>query len=145
MEEGLIATIPDPNDTRLTYLFERHLDAILVALAMEGYVRDREVPLFRSTAANSGSTLGVILLRPEPRRSRGRSDRPPLLVLTSQDAEKNGLFTGTLKEVWNKGFKGGYRKFHKAILAKMPPTQTPNFFRTGAVSVAFERSTPFTI
>ena len=79
--EYLIATIPDPNDTRLTYLFERHLDAILVALAMEGFVRDREVPLFRSTATNSGSTLGVILLRPEPRRSRGRSDRPPLLVL----------------------------------------------------------------
>lgn len=79
--EYLIATIPDPNDPRLTYLFERHLDAILVALAMEGYVRDREVPLFRSSATSPGSTLGVILLRPEPRRSRGRSDRPPLLVL----------------------------------------------------------------
>lgn len=79
--EYLIATIPDPNDTRLTYLFERHLDAMLVALAMEGFVRDREVPLFRSTATSSGSTLGVILLRPEPRRSLGRSDRPPLLVL----------------------------------------------------------------
>lgn len=64
---------------------------------------------------------------------------------TSQDGDKNGLFTGTLKKVWNRGFKGGYRKFHKAILAEMPPTQTPNFFRAGAVSVAFERSTPFTI
>jgi hypothetical protein len=79
--EYLIATIPDPNDARLTYLFERHLDAILVALAMEGYVRDREVPLFRSAAASPGSTLGVILLRPESPRARGQSGRSPLLVL----------------------------------------------------------------
>lgn len=64
---------------------------------------------------------------------------------TSQDGDKNGLFTGTLKKVWNKGFKGSYRMFHKAILAEMPPTQTPNYFRAGAVSAAFERSTPFTI
>jgi hypothetical protein len=64
---------------------------------------------------------------------------------TSQDGDKNGLFTGTLLKVWNRGFKGGYRKLHKAILKEMPPTQTPNLFRAGAISVAFERATPFTI
>jgi metacaspase-1 len=65
---------------------------------------------------------------------------------TSQDGEKNGLFTGTLKEVWNSGaFKGGYRAFCRAIVAKMPPTQTPNLFRAGVVSEAFERMKPFAI
>jgi hypothetical protein len=65
---------------------------------------------------------------------------------TSLDGAFNGLFTATLLDVWKKGnFKGDYRAFHRAIRKRMPPTQSPNFFRVGAYDPAFERETPFTI
>jgi hypothetical protein len=65
---------------------------------------------------------------------------------TSLDGERNGLFTGTLKKVWNGGkFRGGYRKLRDGIVAKMPATQTPNYFVVGAPNPAFEAQRPWTI
>ena len=65
---------------------------------------------------------------------------------TSADGDRNGLFTEKLKEVWSDGaFKGGYRKFAKDIVAKMPPWQTPNYFTAGTPSPGFERQHPFAI
>src|SRR5512145_174724 len=47
----------------------------------------------------------------------------------SQDGAFNGLFTGQMLRVWKSGaFRGSYRSFHRAILRRMPPDQTPNFF-----------------
>ncbi|MBI2924500.1 MAG: caspase family protein [Verrucomicrobia bacterium] len=64
----------------------------------------------------------------------------------SLDGDRNGLFTETLKKVWRKGkFAGGYRVFRRAIAQRMPPTQSPNFFRAGKVSKAFELQKPFTV
>jgi hypothetical protein len=64
----------------------------------------------------------------------------------SLDGNRNGLFTQTLRRVWNDGgFSGRYRRFHKEILALMPPTQTPNFFPLGTGTRAFSREQPFTI
>jgi hypothetical protein len=64
----------------------------------------------------------------------------------SLDGDRNGLFTQTLLGVWDDGsWQGGHRKFWKAIGAKMPPTQSPNFFRTGARDPKFRRQTPLTI
>jgi len=64
----------------------------------------------------------------------------------SADGAFNGLFTGTLRQIWNGGaFKGSYAQFHKAIRAKMPPDQTPNRFMTGAPGAAFEAQQPFSI
>jgi metacaspase-1 len=64
----------------------------------------------------------------------------------SQDGWDNGLFTGTMLEVWNGGkFKGDYRGFHQAIKAQMPPDQTPNYYFVGAVNPAFEKQNPFTV
>lgn len=64
----------------------------------------------------------------------------------SQDGTFNGLFTGTLKSVWNGGtFEGSYSKFHKAIGAKMPPDQTPRLSMVGAVDRHFRSQTPFAI
>lgn len=64
----------------------------------------------------------------------------------SLDGAFNGLFTGTLKQVWNGGvFKGNYDKFHKAIRSRMPPDQTPNRFMTGAPNAAFVAQQPFSI
>lgn len=64
----------------------------------------------------------------------------------SLDGDRNGLFTQTLLGVWDDGnWKGGHRRFWKAIGAKMPPTQSPNFFRTGVRDPKFRRQTPLTI
>lgn len=64
----------------------------------------------------------------------------------SLDGNRNGLFTQTLRRIWNDGgFSGRYRRFHKEILALMPPTQTPNFFPLGTGTRAFSREQPFTI
>lgn len=64
----------------------------------------------------------------------------------SQDGTFNGLFTGTLKTVWNGGtFKGSYRRFHTAIGAKMPPDQSPKLSLVGAGNPAFMAARPFTI
>ncbi len=64
----------------------------------------------------------------------------------SLDGDKNGLFTQQLLTVWNNGhWKGSYRRFQQAIAARMPPTQSPNFFKVGATDAAFERQTPLTV
>ena len=65
---------------------------------------------------------------------------------TSQDGARNGLFTGTLKKVWNAGkFKGGYRKLRDTVVSKMPPDQTPNYYFVGAANADFEAQRPWTI
>jgi len=64
----------------------------------------------------------------------------------SADGTFNGLFTGMLLRVWNNGgFKRDYQAFHKAIVQRMPPTQTPNHFVIGTHNPAFAAQAPFTI
>jgi hypothetical protein len=64
----------------------------------------------------------------------------------SADGAGNGLFTEKLKEVWQGGgFRGDYPSFHKAIAAKMPVSQTPNYFKVGAADTVFEKQKPFTV
>lgn len=64
----------------------------------------------------------------------------------SSDGDFNGLFTGTMMSVWNRGrFRKDYKAFHKAIVRRMPPDQTPNYFRVGSVSPPFEAQAPFSI
>ncbi len=64
----------------------------------------------------------------------------------SADGAANGLFTGHLLQVWKSGaFKGDYRAFHKAIVKRMPPDQTPNYFREGTADPKFEAQPPFTV
>lgn len=64
----------------------------------------------------------------------------------SMDGPQNGLFTATLLSVWKKGaFTGSYRDLHQQILARMPASQQPNFFLTGALNSAFEKQRPFSI
>jgi metacaspase-1 len=64
----------------------------------------------------------------------------------SADGDFNGLFTANMLRIWNDGaFKGSHQAFHKAIVRRMPPDQTPNYFRVGPVNEAFEAERPFTI
>ena len=62
------------------------------------------------------------------------------------DGLTNGLFTGRLLEAWGEGaFQGDYTAFHRAILDRMPPTQTPNHYLSGQVSPAYAAQRPFDI
>jgi hypothetical protein len=64
----------------------------------------------------------------------------------SSDGAANGLFTQTLKQVWDNGnFSGDYRTFTSAICSLMPPNQQPNYFTVGARNRAFEAQSPFDI
>jgi hypothetical protein len=64
----------------------------------------------------------------------------------SLDGTFNGLFTGTLKTVWNGGtFTGSYRRFHTAIGSRMPPDQTPKLSVVGTNNPAFVAQRPFAI
>jgi hypothetical protein len=64
----------------------------------------------------------------------------------SADGDFNGLFTSQLLRVWKQGaFKGNYKTFHQAIVRRMPPDQTPNYFRVGRIDPKFEGQRPFTV
>jgi metacaspase-1 len=64
----------------------------------------------------------------------------------SMDGDANGAFTEMLKTVWNGGrFRGNYRRFRDTIVARMPNTQTPNYYFVGAANRAYEAQTPFHI
>jgi metacaspase-1 len=65
---------------------------------------------------------------------------------TSADGDNNGLFTGTLLEVWHDGaFKGGYSKFVHEIVTRMPIDQKPWLFPEGTRNARFRRQNPFTV
>jgi hypothetical protein len=60
---------------------------------------------------------------------------------TSADGKENGLFTQRLLEVWDGGsFHGTVRQLRDAIRLRMPPAQTPNYYRVGAPGRAFVRA-----
>lgn len=63
----------------------------------------------------------------------------------AMDGNDNGLFTETLKTIWANGsFKGNYNEFRSAILAMMPPYQSPNYYVIGADNAEFEGQRPWT-
>ncbi|MFC8681938.1 caspase family protein [Microbacterium ureisolvens] len=64
----------------------------------------------------------------------------------SLDGLTNGLFTETMKAVWDDGaWSGGYAEFREAIRARMPDQQQPNYYPIGAENRDFEQQKPFTI
>ena len=64
----------------------------------------------------------------------------------SQDGAFNGLFTSQLLKVWKNGlFKGSYRGFHRAIVRRMPPDQTPNYLVVGRPNLSYLAQRPFSI
>jgi metacaspase-1 len=64
----------------------------------------------------------------------------------SLDGDRNGLFTQQVLAVWDDGkWVGSHPSFHKAVGAKMPPSQSPNYNPVGAQNAAFEQETPLKI
>ncbi|MFJ3906009.1 caspase family protein [Streptomyces sp. NPDC090025] len=83
----------------------------------------------------------------------GDGQGPPVILIsgcqdnqTASDGPVNGAFTEALLDVWRDGtFRGDYRTFHRAIQRRLPPTQSPNLYTTGAPSSAFLGQRPFTV
>lgn len=64
----------------------------------------------------------------------------------SLDGIGNGAFTGALIATWDNGrFKSSYDAFHRSILMKMPPSQTPNHWTVGVKDPVFDAQTPFAV
>jgi len=64
----------------------------------------------------------------------------------SLDGIGNGAFTGALIATWDNGrFNRNYDAFHRSILMKMPPTQTPNHWTVGVKDPVFDAQTPFAV
>lgn len=64
----------------------------------------------------------------------------------SMDGPFNGAFTGALLQTWAKGsFKGSYNALAKAVRAKLPPSQSPNYMTLGAKNDTFEHGQAFSI
>jgi metacaspase-1 len=62
------------------------------------------------------------------------------------DGTVSSVFTEALLSVWNDGkFGGSYRQFRNAIAAKLPKSQSPNYFLFGRRSTKFSRQKPFSI
>lgn len=64
----------------------------------------------------------------------------------ASDGQVNGLFTGTLLKVWDKGaFRGDHGAFHRAITRRMPASQSPNLYVSGRPAEEFLAQRPFTV
>lgn len=64
---------------------------------------------------------------------------------TSMDGEHNGAFTEQVLKAWNHGsYRGNYAKFHAAVKAGLPASQSPNLFTLGAAA-RFLRQQPFSV
>lgn len=92
-----------------------------------------------------------ILAKKDLKDSRAKVKASVLLISGCQDnqysadGQFNGLFTGTLLQVWNHGkFKGNYKTFHQAIVRRMPPDQTPKYFGIGSFGI-FDTQKSFSI
>ena len=105
----------------------------------------------KASRADPDSAAGARRRQQAADRDRRPSSRPSVILIsgcqdnqTSMDGDHNGAFTEQLLQVWNHGaFKGNYAKFHAAIKARMPRTQTPNLFTLGPVG-KFLIERPFT-
>ncbi|MDX1170775.1 peptidase C14, caspase catalytic subunit p20 [Sinorhizobium medicae] len=64
----------------------------------------------------------------------------------SLDGIGNGAFTAALISTWNHGrFNRPYAAFHRAIMMKLPSSQTPNHWQIGPKNPVFDAQTPFAI
>lgn len=64
---------------------------------------------------------------------------------TSMDGDHNGAFTEQVLKAWSHGnYRGNYAKFHAAVKAGLPATQSPNLFTLGPAA-RFLRQQPFSV
>ncbi len=124
----------------------------IVASAQEGRFRNMPSEMVLRTYRTNKAFYDETI---EGLGSEGRADQINASVLLisgcqdnqlSSDGDFNGLFTAQMLSVWREGaFKGSYRRFHRRIVRRMPPEQTPHYFRAGRTNEEFEAQRPFSI
>jgi hypothetical protein len=105
----------------------------------------------KASVADPDSVLAQLAVSPRL-TAIAKAFKPSVILIsgcqdnqTSMDGEQNGAFTEQLLKVWNHGnYSGNYAKFHAAIRAGLPASQTPNLFTLGAVA-RFLRQQPFSV
>jgi len=109
-------------------------------------------PVALKTYRENKAFYDPILANVKTRDARAEVQASVLLISGCQDNQLsgdgafNGVFTGNLLAIWQNGaFTGSYARFHRAIVRRMPPDQTPNFFRVGAPDRKFEAGPPFSL
>ncbi|WP_175407292.1 caspase family protein [Streptomyces sp. TRM64462] len=119
----------------------------LMPVARQGAVYQRDKAFFQELQRELRAEAG-----PGARAGGGRREADALLISACQDNQLasdgpvNGKFTETLLDVWNKGaFRGGHRAFHRAIVRRMPASQSPNLYVAGRPDAAFVAQRPFTV
>jgi hypothetical protein len=134
--------------------FYRGMPKALPTTADEKPQRYRVMPdeVALKTYRENKAFYDPILRDTKPVNTRTQVQASVLLISGCQDNQLsgdgafNGVFTGNLLAVWNNGaFTGNYARFHRAIVRRMPPEQTPRYFRTGTADSQFEGSAPFSI
>lgn len=64
---------------------------------------------------------------------------------TAQELPEHGLFTSALLAVWDRGgFVGDHTALHARVCERLPVTQVPSLYRSGATDPAFIAARPFT-
>lgn len=105
----------------------------------------------KASAADPDSVLAQLAV--SPRLTAIAKEFNPAVILisgcqdnqTSMDGDHNGAFTEQVLKAWNHGnYRGNYAKFHAAVKAGLPASQTPNLFTLGAAG-RFVRQQPFSV
>ena len=106
-----------------------------------------------AVSSNGGRSTRSGRERPLTQRDMATTTAATVLLISAcqdsqlaLDGDDNGLFTGTLIEVWNHGaFAGSHREFTDEITRRSPPTQCPNMVVVGAPNPGFELRRPFEV
>lgn len=105
----------------------------------------------KATVADPDSVLAQLAVSPRL-NTIAKQFNPAVILIsgcqdnqTSMDGDHNGAFTEQLLKAWSHGdYRGNYAKFHAAIKAGLPASQTPNLFTLGAAG-RFVRQQPFSV
>ena len=105
----------------------------------------------KASTADPDSVLAQLAV--SPRLTAIAKQFNPIVILisgcqdnqTSMDGDNNGAFTEQVLKAWNHGnYRGNYAKFHAAVKAGLPASQSPNLFTLGAAA-RFLRQQPFSV
>ena len=105
----------------------------------------------KGSASNPDDALAHLAASPRKAAIAGQCQAAVILISgcqdnqTSMDGDHNGAFTEQLLLVWNHGtYRGNYARFHAAIKARMPASQSPNLFTLGPAA-DFVKQQPFSV
>ncbi|MCP3139504.1 caspase family protein [Pyxidicoccus xibeiensis] len=137
---------------RTTGSLEMLADTVQDSVAEERRFKDMPVGIALRTYRNNRAMYDAIMAE-LPKEDPKATVKATVLLISgcqdnqlSSDGAFNGLFTANMLRVYNGGkFRGDHRTFHRRIVRRMPPLQSPVYSIVGVPSREFESQTPFKI